>query len=75
MLTDIFPPETRSKIYWVFALIGLIIGAIQVGFASVDVGQPTWLTVALAVYAFLGGGIGFTAQANTPAKGRYEAES
>ena len=75
MLTDIFPPEIRSKIYWVFALLGLILGATQVGFSSAELAQPIWLTVLLAVYSFVGGAIGFTAQANTPARGRYEAES
>ena len=75
MLTDIFSPETRGKIYWVFAVLGLILGATQVGFSSAELGQPTWLTVLLAVYSFVGGAIGFTAEANTPTKGRYEAES
>lgn len=75
MLTDIFPTEIRRKIYWVFALIGLILGGTQVGFSSAELGQPSWLTVLLAVYSFVGGAIGFTAQANTPARGRYEAES
>lgn len=75
MLTDIFPPEIRSKIYWVFALLGLILGATQVGFSAAELEQPSWLTVLLAVYGFVGGAIGFTAQANTPTRGRYEAES
>ena len=75
MLTDILPAETRSKIYWVFALLGMLLGATQVGFSSAELGQPTWLTVLLAVYSFVGGAIGFTAEANTPTKGRYEAES
>lgn len=29
-------------------------------------GQPDWLTVTLAVYAFLGTALGFTAAGNTP---------
>ena len=33
-----------------------------------------WLNVALSVYAFLGAGIGYTAQANTPGyTGEHEA--
>ena len=75
MLTDIFPAETRAKIYWVFAVLGLTLGAIQVGFLSVEAGQPEWLTVLLAVYGFIGGATGLTAKANTPSRGRYEAES
>ena len=51
MLTDIFPPEIRSKIYWVFALLGLILGATQVGFSSAELAQPIWLTV-LLIWSF-----------------------
>lgn len=65
-LEQIIPnPEVRKPIYSVFAGLGLILGAIQVGFASAEVGQPVWLTVSMAVYAFLAG-MGFTlSQANT----------
>lgn len=66
-LTNILPPQTRATLYAAFAVTGLLLGAIQVGYAAADSGQPTALTVALAVYAFVGGALGFTAQANTPA--------
>ena len=65
MLTDIVTGKTRKVLYVLFAIIGLGLGATQVGFASADAGQPTWLTVALAVFAFVGTGFGFTASANT----------
>ena len=55
----------RRPIYQVFAAVGLLIGATQVGFASASAGQPVWLTVALAVYAFLGSAGFVVAQANT----------
>lgn len=58
-----------------YTLLGLILGATQVGFSAAELEQPSWLTVLLAVYGFVGGAIGFTAQANTPTRGRYEAES
>lgn len=59
-------PDVRAKVYTGFWVTGLALGATQVGFASADAGQPTWLTVALAVYAFLGTGVGYTASRNTP---------
>lgn len=64
-LTDIVPPELRKKLYAAFGIIGLAFGAAQVGFASAGQGQPTWLTVALSVLAFVGAGLGFTAASNT----------
>lgn len=60
-LETIIPnPDNRKPIYRIFALLGLLIGAVQVGYSVVpDVEQPVWLSVVLAVYAFLGGA-GFT---------------
>lgn len=63
-LIDIVPGHQRKQAYAVFAALGVLIGAIQVGFGAAQAGQPVWLTVALAVYAFLGGAIGATANAN-----------
>lgn len=68
MLTDILSPAARKIAYAVFAVLGVALGAVQVGFAAAESGQPVWLTVGLAVYAFVGGAIGFTARANTPAE-------
>lgn len=65
-LDDVIPDASKRKpIYQVFAALGLVIGAAQVGFAAAEAGQPTWLNVALAVYAFLGAGGFAVAQANT----------
>ncbi|MGL3804733.1 hypothetical protein ACSYDW_01410 [Paeniglutamicibacter sp. R2-26] len=73
MLTDILTGPLRRKLYITFALIGLTLGAIQVGFASAQVGQPVWLTVAFAVFGFVATGFGFTAGANVPGSdGRHE---
>ena len=58
-------PALRKTVYTAFWLVGLALGATQVAFASTSAGQPDWLTVALAVYAFLGTGVGYTASANT----------
>lgn len=59
--------KARKAIYSAYIVAGVAIGATQVGFASVEgAGQPTWLTVALAVYAFLSVPLGSLAVANTP---------
>lgn len=58
------PPELRRVVYAIYALIGLGLGATQVGYAAAEAGQPTWLTVTLAVFAFVGTGIGATAATN-----------
>lgn len=65
MLRDILPAKHRKIAYAAYAVIGVILGAIQVGYGAAEAGQPVALTVALAVYAFLGGAIGITAGANT----------
>ena len=59
-------PDIRARVYAAFWLVGLGLGGTQVGYAAAESGQPTWLTVALAVYAFLGAGVGYPAQANVP---------
>lgn len=60
-------PGLRKRVYQAFWTLGAALGAVQVGFASVDAGTPDGLKAALAVYAFLGGAVGFTAAQNTPA--------
>lgn len=66
MLRDIVTGKTRKVTYTAYALIGLILGATQVGFSAAEVGQPIALTVALAVFAFVGTALGFTAAGNVP---------
>lgn len=63
-LLDIIPAEGRKYVYAVYALIGLVLGATQVGFLAAG-DQPLWLTVSLAVFGFVGTAIGATASANT----------
>lgn len=67
-LTDVIPAAARKYVYALFALIGLILGSVQVYIAAqADPTQPGWLNGALAVYAFVSVGIGFTAASNTDA--------
>jgi hypothetical protein len=64
-LTDILPPAARKTVYFVYALIGFVFGAIQVGYgAAPHSAIPAWLKIALAVYAFVGTAIGATAASN-----------
>lgn len=57
----------RKIIYSVYIVLGVILGAVQVGFAAIEgAGQPDWLTIALAVYAFLSVPLGSLAVSNTP---------
>ena len=61
-------PALRRTLYTAYAIAGLILGSTQVGFSAADVGQPVALTVALAVYGFVGTAFGFQARAKTDAK-------
>lgn len=67
-LANLIPAHIRSYLYIAYAVLGLGLGGTQVGYSAADAGQPTWLVVALAVFAFVGTGLGFVASANTPAK-------
>ena len=64
MLREIVTGRTRKITYTAYALVGLVLGAVQVGFSAAEAGQPVWLTVALAVFAFIGTALGFTAAGN-----------
>ena len=64
-LTDVLPPQVRRTVYIVFALVGLALGALQVGFSAAVSETPGWLTVTLAVFPFVSTALGFTAASNT----------
>lgn len=59
-------PKARLYAYYVTFLVGLGLGALQIGFQAAEAGFPTWLKVALSVYAFLAAGLGLTAAQNMP---------
>ena len=63
-LVGFLTPGIRQKIYAGYAFIGLLLGATQVGFSAAAHGQPTWLTVVLAIFAFIGTALGATAASN-----------
>ena len=60
------PSRYRTTVYAVYATLGVLVGSVQVAYAAAEAGQPTWLTVALAVYAYVGGAIGYTAATHVP---------
>ena len=57
-------PTLRKRIYQIFLLLGLALGAIRVGYEAVDETTPDLIKALLASYAFLGAGVGFTAASN-----------
>lgn len=59
------PAKVRRSIYAFYATLGVSFGAVQVGFATADVSQPTWLLVAFGVFGYLGTALGLVAAANT----------
>lgn len=61
-------PALRKRLYGVYAVAGLLLGSTQVGYAAAEAGQPVWLTVALAVYAYVGVAFGFAAQSKVAAR-------
>lgn len=62
---SLLPAGVRGVFYTIFALTGVVFGGIQVGYGAVELAQPAWLTVALAVYAFVGGAFGLVAVTHT----------
>ena len=69
-LIPLLSERTRAVIYAIYAVGSTALGATQVAYAAAELGQPTWLVVALAVWAFLGGAVGYTAVTHVPAAPR-----
>lgn len=57
--------KTRAVIYGSYVVAIIAAGAAQVGYAALELGQPDWLRVSLAVLAYLGVPVGTLAVANT----------
>lgn len=62
-------PTVRKVIYAGYVLSIVAAGAFQVGYAAAQIGQPAWLTIALAVIAYLGVPVGGLAFLNAPKQG------
>jgi len=65
-LNELTSRRARRIAYAAYALLGVALGSVQVGYAAAELGQPVWLTVALAVYAYVGGSFGVVAAGNVP---------
>ena len=63
-LVDFLTPHFRQRLYIGYAFVGLALSGTQVGFSAAGQGQPTWLTVVLPVFAFVGTALGATAASN-----------
>lgn len=61
------PTRVRTYVYLTLALIGLALGALNVGLLAAAVAIPAWLTGSLAALPFLMTGLGFTAATHVPA--------
>lgn len=57
--------KARAFIYGGYVIAIIAAGAVQVGYASLEISQPDWLTASLAVLAYLGVPVGTLAVANT----------
>ncbi len=64
----LIPDAVRQVVYIVYSCAVIGVGAVQVGFVSANAAQPVWLTIALAVLAYLGGVLGITAASNVQKK-------
>lgn len=66
-LTDALTPLLRKRLYLTYGLVVLVVGGVQVGLASSNHSNPGWLTATLAVLAYAGAALGFTAGSNVTA--------
>lgn len=60
------PPAARRIVYTIYGFVGLGLAAVQVGYSAGRLAEPLWLIIALAVFGFLGTGIGATAVTHVP---------
>ncbi|WP_217182685.1 hypothetical protein [Streptomyces sp. AC495_CC817] len=66
-IEDIIPEgPIRKRVFQAGAILGGVLFLTQVGFVAAQVATPTWLTVALAVYAPLAAAGFAKAQSNVP---------
>lgn len=66
IITD---PSTRKRIYGTYGVFAFIVACVQVGWSASGAGPVVWLTVTLAVTAFVGtavAGLAVTNTASTP---------
>lgn len=69
LLEQVLPAVWRVRLYLVYALAGVALGAIGAGFLAAGVVSPVWLLVAGAVYQHVGAAFGLVAAANVLEEG------
>lgn len=60
----LLPAKARQLIYVGYGLVALAVSGTQVGYSSLSIDNPPWLTVAVAVTAFLAVPVGAIAATN-----------
>ncbi|MBF0807894.1 hypothetical protein E4U03_04580 [Rothia nasimurium] len=65
-VAELITARARRWVYALYALGSVILGAIQVGYSAGGFSHPVWLTIATAVWVFLGGSQGLLALLKTP---------
>lgn len=65
ILREAVSPKSRKKLYVVFAIGALALGAAMTGFGAAAVAIPVWLTVINQVFWYVAAAFGITAASNT----------
>ncbi|WP_237185477.1 hypothetical protein [Rothia nasimurium] len=65
-VAELITARARRWVYALYALGSVVLGAIQVGYSAGGFAHPVWLTIATAVWVFLGGPQGLLALLKTP---------
>jgi hypothetical protein len=65
-LSGIFTPQIRKALYTLFAVAGVVVGAVMAYCGATDAAQPAWVDGANAVLTYVGAALGLTAASNVP---------
>lgn len=72
-LADVLSGATRQRVYVGYSVVVLLLGGVQVGYATAGAGLPLWLTIGQNVALYLGAALGLTAASNITTRGRHAA--
>jgi len=67
VLIDILPAGVRQPLYIVYAVLGIVLGSIDIATDAI------WVASALSIYAYVGAAVGLVAAANTIPVGAHAA--
>jgi hypothetical protein len=59
------PAKARAWVYMILALAGVVVGSLQIAYLAIGT-QPTWLSITVAVFAYLVAPGNTMAASNTP---------